>query len=59
MLMIEIQFFDEKGCEVETDSPSVTVLTFPPLLTDQQELFHAMLRGERIWSIEHSIRVCH
>lgn len=56
--MIEIQFFDEKGCEVETDSPSVTVITFPPLLTDQQELFHAMLRGERIWSIEHSIRVC-
>lgn len=55
-LILEIQFFDENGIVVPIEPTTVTVLSFPSLLTDQQERFYAMLRGERTWSIEYSLR---
>lgn len=54
--IVEIQFFDENGMAVPIEPATVTVLSFPPLPLDQQDRFYAMLRGERMWSIDYSLR---
>lgn len=41
---------------VPIEPATVTVLSFPPLPLDQQDRFYAMLRGERMWSIDYSLR---